>query len=153
MLSWDYDRTVLTISYVVLARGCNNILPQYCYVAINRWFIMNFFFILTGLLPDKMKTGSGDACIDIDHLGSYKIKKIDASAQTIHLIPYRLRFLPGTNCDVKLGPSENSCALRCNCCCRIFSQWILSQVGLSIVVVIWALIGALAFFYSEGKNF
>lgn len=101
-----------------------------------------------------MKTSNGEACIDISHMNidGYKIKKLDASVQTLHLIPYRLRFLPGTNCDVKLGPSENNCALRCNCCCRIFSQWILSQVGLSVVVVLWALLGALAFFYTEGNN-
>lgn len=100
-----------------------------------------------------MKTGNGDVCLDIGHLNitNCKIKKTDASVQTLHLIPYRLRFLPGTDCDVKVGPCENSCALRCSFCCRIFSQWILSQIGLSIIVVLWALLGALAFFYTEGK--
>lgn len=101
-----------------------------------------------------MKTSNGDSCIDIGHLNidNYKIKKFDASVQTLHIIPYRLRFLPGTDCDADFRPSENNCTLRCICCCRIFSQWILSQIGLSIIVVIWALLGALSFFYAEGKN-
>lgn len=109
---------------------------------------------VTGFLQHKMKSINGDACLDIDHLdlGKYKIKKVDANTQTLHLIPYRLRFLPVTDCDVKLGPSENNYTLRCQCCCRLFSQWILSQVGLTIIVVIWALLGALAFFYTEGKK-
>lgn len=110
--------------------------------------------ILPGLLQSKMRTSNGEACINIGHvnINNCKIKTHDASAQTLHLVPYRLKFLPGTDCDVKLGPSEKNCTLRCNCCCRIFSQWILSQVGLSLLVVIWALLGALAFFYTEGKK-
>ncbi|KAG5880759.1 hypothetical protein JTB14_010942 [Gonioctena quinquepunctata] len=105
--------------------------------------------------PPKMRTGNGDSCVDIDHMNiehNLKNKKTDAAVQTSHLVPYRLRFLPGTNCDVKLSPSETNCALKLKCCCRIVSRWILSQVGLTVVVVIWALLGALAFFKTEGPR-
>ncbi|XP_074025979.1 uncharacterized protein isoform X2 [Leptinotarsa decemlineata] len=108
-----------------------------------------------GSIPPKMRTGNGDTCVDIDHMTldhNLKNKKTDAAVQTTHLVPYRLRFLPGTDCDVKLSPSETSCSLKLKCCCRILSRWILSQVGLSIVVVIWALLGALAFFRTEGPR-
>ncbi|XP_018570482.1 uncharacterized protein LOC108910376 isoform X2 [Anoplophora glabripennis] len=102
-----------------------------------------------------MRADNADTCINIDHVNldnNYKNRLVEASVQTTHLVPYRLRFWPGTNCDVKLSPSETNCALKAKCCCRILSQWILSQVGLTIVVTIWALLGALAFFNTEGPR-
>ncbi|XP_057657974.1 uncharacterized protein LOC130894939 isoform X2 [Diorhabda carinulata] len=103
----------------------------------------------------KMLTANGDkTTIDIEqrNLDNSKNKKNDASVQTLHLVPYRLRFVPGTECDVKLSPSETNCALKLTCCCRMFSQWILSQVGLSIIVFTWALLGAYAFYKTEGPR-
>ncbi|XP_056639936.1 uncharacterized protein LOC130447247 [Diorhabda sublineata] len=103
----------------------------------------------------KMLTANGDkTTIDIEqrNLDNTKNKKNDASVQTLHLVPYRLRFVPGTECDVKLSPSETNCALKLTCCCRMFSQWILSQVGLSIIVFTWALLGAYAFYKTEGPR-
>lgn len=103
----------------------------------------------------KMRAENGDTTISVDHMTieqNYKNKKHDASVQTLHLIPYRLRFVPGFDCDVKLSPSEKNCILKLNCCCRIFSQWILSQVGLTMVVMTWALLGAYAFYHTEGER-
>ncbi|CAG9856852.1 unnamed protein product [Phyllotreta striolata] len=105
----------------------------------------------------KMRgTENGDATtIDVDQMTkeqNIKNRKLDASVQTLHLVPYRLRFVPGLRCDVKLSPSERNCALKLGCCCRIFGQWALSQVGLTVVVVIWALLGACAFYYTEGER-
>ncbi|CAH1159549.1 unnamed protein product [Phaedon cochleariae] len=100
-----------------------------------------------------MRPGNGDHSVEVDHVDNgLKNRRVDASVQTTHLVPYRLRFLPPTSCDVKLGPSEPSCALRISCCCRVLSQWLLSQIGLSLVVVVWALLGALAFFNTEGPR-
>uniref|UniRef100_A0A6P7FJD9 Uncharacterized protein LOC114330851 isoform X1 n=2 Tax=Diabrotica virgifera virgifera TaxID=50390 RepID=A0A6P7FJD9_DIAVI len=107
------------------------------------------------LSPVKMRPSNGDTTtIDVDHmkLTNNKNKKVDASVQTLHIVPYRLRFVPGTDCDVKLSPSEKSCALKLACCCRLLSQWILSQIGLSMILVVWALLGAYAFYNTEGPR-
>lgn len=103
-----------------------------------------------------MKNGSNEACVDIDHIhletNNYKNKFKNSSVQTSPLIPYRLRFWPKTSCDYKCNPSENNCTkIRLTCCCRLLSQWILSQIGLTIVVISWALLGAFAFYKAEGK--
>ncbi|XP_063911802.1 uncharacterized protein LOC135128699 isoform X2 [Zophobas morio] len=105
-----------------------------------------------------MKTGNGDTCIDIDHVNleanNYKNKYTNASVQTSPLIPYRLRFWPRSTCDLKCDPNESSCCtkVRLTCCCRILSQWVLSQVGLTMVVISWALLGAYAFYKTEGPR-
>ncbi|XP_050298086.1 potassium channel subfamily K member 6-like isoform X2 [Anthonomus grandis grandis] len=109
--------------------------------------------------PIKMKNGNGDYCVDVDHIHvgfktSCKGEQTIANAevQTTHLVPYRLRFWPRTDCDFKLSPSETNCALKFKCCLKILSQWILSQAGLTIIVVTWALIGAYAFYITEGPR-
>ncbi|KAH1019580.1 hypothetical protein HUJ04_009374, partial [Dendroctonus ponderosae] len=109
--------------------------------------------------PGKMKNGTGDFYVDMDHIqvgfrGTAKGEQTTAEAevQTTHLVPYRLRFWPRTDCKFKLGPSESSCSLKCKCCCQLLSQWMLSQVGLTIVVIIWALLGAYAFYVTEGPR-
>ncbi|KAH1019577.1 hypothetical protein HUJ04_009371 [Dendroctonus ponderosae] len=106
-----------------------------------------------------MKNGTGDFYVDMDHIqvgfrGTAKGEQTTAEAevQTTHLVPYRLRFWPRTDCKFKLGPSESSCSLKCKCCCQLLSQWMLSQVGLTIVVIIWALLGAYAFYVTEGPR-
>jgi hypothetical protein len=105
----------------------------------------------------KMKSENGDTCIDVDHVtleaNNYKNKYTNASVQTSPLIPYRLRFWPRSTCDVKCDPNENGCCtkIRLTCCCRILSQWVLSQVGLTVVVLSWALLGAFAFYKTEGE--
>ncbi|XP_068908358.1 uncoordinated protein 58-like isoform X1 [Tenebrio molitor] len=106
----------------------------------------------------KMKSENGDTCIDVDHVtleaNNYKNKYTNASVQTSPLIPYRLRFWPRSTCDVKCDPNENGCCtkIRLTCCCRILSQWVLSQVGLTVVVLSWALLGAFAFYKTEGPR-
>ncbi|RZB38956.1 uncharacterized protein BDFB_010321, partial [Asbolus verrucosus] len=104
-----------------------------------------------------MKNGNGETCIDIDHINleanNYKNKYTSASVQTSPLIPYRLRFWPRSTCDFKCDPSESSCTkIRLTCCCRVLSQWVLSQVGLTIIVLTWALLGAFAFYKTEGPR-
>ncbi|EFA01840.2 uncharacterized protein LOC103312662 isoform X1 [Tribolium castaneum] len=103
---------------------------------------------------NRMKPG--DTCVDIDQINleanNYKNKFTNASVQTSPLIPYRLRFWP-KNCDFKCAPEDSCCSkVGLVCCCRIISQWVLSQVGLTIVVVLWALLGAFAFYKTEGPR-
>ncbi|KAJ8951538.1 hypothetical protein NQ317_003843 [Molorchus minor] len=122
---------------------------------IAKTFSSLFIFNVSGGSQIKMRPSNGDTCLNIDHINlenKYKNKRSEASVQTSHIVPYRLRFWPGTNCDVKLSPSETNCGLRAKCCCRIISQWILSQVGLTIIVVIWALLGALFLFHTEAAS-
>lgn len=103
-----------------------------------------------------MRNGNGDSStIDVDHINlenHYK-KFADVTVQTTHLVPYRLRYWPKLFCDVKLSPSEKNCTkLRLQCCGRVLSQWLLSQFGLTIILIAWALLGAFAFFKTEGKK-
>ncbi|XP_030752320.1 uncharacterized protein LOC115879565 [Sitophilus oryzae] len=111
----------------------------------------------------KMKNGGGgnsDFIVDVDHIeiglrdNSKKTESSysDVGVQTTHLVPYRLRFWPRTDCDFKISHSDASCMLKCHCCMKLVSQWILSQVGLTIIVITWALLGAYAFFKTEGNT-
>ncbi|XP_019870502.2 potassium channel subfamily K member 2 isoform X2 [Aethina tumida] len=98
-----------------------------------------------------------DSCVTIDQInlenGFSRSKLVERSAQTSHLIPYRLRFWPRLKSNVKLGPSESSCTkLRLICLCRVVSQWLLSQVGLTLILFIWALVGAYGFLITEGPR-
>lgn len=109
-----------------------------------------------------MKNGGGgnsDFIVDVDHIeiglrdNSKKTESYsDVGVQTTHLVPYRLRFWPRTDCDFKISHSDASCMLKCHCCMKLVSQWILSQVGLTIIVITWALLGAYAFFKTEGPR-
>ncbi|CAG9762431.1 unnamed protein product [Ceutorhynchus assimilis] len=110
-----------------------------------------------GEKSNKMK--NSELYVDVDHIhvgltNSIKTEPaiVNAAVQTSHLVPYRLRFWPKTDCDFKLSPSETSCSLKLKCCFKIVSQWLLSQIGLTIVVIIWALIGAYAFYNTEGPR-
>lgn len=133
----------------------------------------------SGENPLKMRNGIGDYYADFEHIrvglmpGPKKpndAPTADAEVQTTHLVPYRcftptlrfknilefllffrLRFWP--RCNFKLGPSETSCALKCQCCLMVLGQWLLSQAGLTIILVIWALLGAYAFYVTEGNNY
>lgn len=106
----------------------------------------------------KMITGNGDTCIDVDHVHlencrNYKNKHVSIGTQTSPLVPYRLRFWPKGSRNVKCDPSQSSCSkVQLKCCCRTFSQLFLSQIGLTVVLVIWALVGAAGFFYTEGEE-
>lgn len=107
----------------------------------------------------KMKTGNGDSsCIDVDHINleserNYKNKYVSIGVQTSPLVPYRLRFWPKGSSNVKCNPDESGCSkLQLKCCCHTFSRLCLSQIGLTIMLVFWALLGAAAFFYTEGKS-
>ncbi|XP_066245435.1 potassium channel subfamily K member 6-like isoform X2 [Euwallacea similis] len=110
--------------------------------------------------PSEMRTGTGDFYVDIDHIHLGLTNSIskgepsiaDAEVQTTHLVPYRLRLWPKTDCDFKLSPAETSCSLRCKCCLQVFSQWLLSQAGLTLILFIWALLGAFAFYNTEGPR-
>lgn len=102
---------------------------------------------------NAMRTGNGDKCIDIDHITlerNYKNKKLNIATQTSHVVPYRLKFWPKLTGSVKCG--EDAKALEhVVCCCRTLSQWCLSQVGLALILVCWALLGAFAFYQTEGN--
>lgn len=104
-----------------------------------------------------MRNGNGDSCIDVDHINvqsekSSKIKRVSTAVQTSPLIPYRLRFWPKAPRSVKCDPEKHACSIvHFQCCCRTLSQWFLSQIGLTVVLVLWALAGAAAFYYTEGK--
>ncbi|KRT86259.1 hypothetical protein AMK59_1958 [Oryctes borbonicus] len=105
-------------------------------------------------VASNMRTGSGDKCIDIDHITlerNYKNKKLNVATQTSHVVPYRLKFWPKLTGTLKCG--EDARALEhVACCCRTLSQWCLSQVGLALILVCWALLGAFAFYQTEGPR-
>ncbi|XP_076252528.1 uncharacterized protein LOC143191389 [Rhynchophorus ferrugineus] len=116
---------------------------------------------LSGERPGKMKKtpGDGEYVVDVDHIKvSFEDGKkipalnIDVGVQTTHLIPYRLRFFPRLSCNYKINHSDAGCMLKCQCCLKVFSQWVLSQIGLTIIVITWALLGAYAFFKTEGPR-
>ncbi|XP_045479538.1 TWiK family of potassium channels protein 18-like [Harmonia axyridis] len=105
-----------------------------------------------------MKNGNGDtSCVDIDHItferNNYKNKLVEASVQTSPLIPYRLRFWPRSSCDMQYDPKKESCTVvGLQCGCKVVTQWVLSQMGLTLVVFGWALLGAYAFYKTEGPR-
>lgn len=102
---------------------------------------------------DEMRTGNGDKCIDIDQITlerNYKNKKLHVSTQTSQVVPYRLKFWPKITSTTKCTGDAKAIE-RMTCCCRTFSQWCLSQIGLTIILFCWALFGALAFYQTEGK--
>lgn len=119
-------------------------------------FICNFTSLTEKKCP-RMRNGSGDSCIDVDHINipserNFKIKRVSTAVQTSPLIPYRLRFWPKASGSVKCDPEKHACSIiHFQCCCRTISQLFLSQIGLTIVLVLWALAGAAAFYYTEGK--
>ncbi|KAL3265272.1 hypothetical protein HHI36_009482 [Cryptolaemus montrouzieri] len=104
-----------------------------------------------------MKNGNGDtSCLDIDHItfeNNYKHKSADASIQTSPLIPYRLRLWPRFSCDMKYDPKKESCTVvGLQCGCKAITQWIFCQMGLTVIVFGWALLGAYAFYKTEGPR-
>lgn len=106
---------------------------------------------------EKMRTGNGDNYIDVDHITleserNYKNRFNSVGVQTSQLLPYRLRFWPKLVSDFKCDPSGNSSIKnKLKCCGRTLSQWFLSQIGLLIILFNWALLGAAAFYKTEGK--
>ncbi|XP_066245433.1 potassium channel subfamily K member 6-like isoform X1 [Euwallacea similis] len=135
----------------------NNVIEDQKPSIIRRFSLRNSF---SGDNPSEMRTGTGDFYVDIDHIHLGLTNSIskgepsiaDAEVQTTHLVPYRLRLWPKTDCDFKLSPAETSCSLRCKCCLQVFSQWLLSQAGLTLILFIWALLGAFAFYNTEGPR-
>lgn len=105
----------------------------------------------------RMRNGSGESCIDVDHINiqsekNFKNKRVSTAVQTSPLVPYRLRFWPKAPKTAKCDPEKHACSIvHFQCCCRTISQFFLSQIGLTLVLVLWALAGAAAFYYTEGK--
>lgn len=100
-----------------------------------------------------MRTGNGDKCIDIDHITlerNYKNKRLSVATQTSHVVPYRLKFWPKWTGTAKCGEDAKAFE-HVACCCRTLSQWCLSQVGLAVILFCWALLGAFAFYQTEGE--
>lgn len=102
----------------------------------------------------KMRQNSNDNCIDIDHINleserNYKNKYITISVQTSPIVPYRLRIFPKM---CSMDEKENS-QNKLKTCCRIISQIFLSQIGLTITLILWALLGAAGFYSTEGYYF
>ncbi|KAK5643992.1 hypothetical protein RI129_007837 [Pyrocoelia pectoralis] len=107
---------------------------------------------------DKMRTGNGDNYIDVDHITleserNYKNRFHSIGVQTSQLLPYRLRLLPKFSTDIQCEPSSN-CSFKSKLCCcgKTLSQWIFSQIGLTFILVNWALLGAAAFYQTEGPR-
>lgn len=105
-----------------------------------------------------MRNGNGESCIDVDHINiqserNCKGKRVSTGVQTTPLVPYRLRFWPKASGGVKCDPDGSACSVvHFRCCCRTISQFFLSQIGLTFVLVLWALAGAAAFYYTEGER-
>lgn len=104
-----------------------------------------------------MINGNGDtSCVDIDHVtleNNYKNRFVDAYVQTTPLVPYRLRFWPRSQCDISYDPEKTNFAkVIVGSTCRFFMRFVLSQFGLTLIVFGWALLGALAFYKSEGPR-
>lgn len=103
---------------------------------------------------DKMGSGKGDNCIHIDHIHleserNYKNKFQNIGIQTSPLVPYRLRFWPVRASYVKC-PEESCAKDKIKFCFKTLSQWFLSQIGLTLILLVWALLGAAAFYKTEG---
>lgn len=103
---------------------------------------------------DKMGSGKGDNCINIEHINleadkNYKNKFQSIGIQTSPLVPYRLRFLP-VKIKYEKCPDGSSTKDKVKFCFKTLSQWFLSLIGLTLVLIIWALLGAAAFFKTEG---
>lgn len=53
---------------------------------------------------------------------------------------------------MQYDPKKESCTVvGLQCGCKVITQWILSQIGLTLLVFGWALLGAYAFYKTEGK--
>ncbi|XP_065158959.1 uncharacterized protein [Atheta coriaria] len=89
--------------------------------------------------------------IDVDQikLEHYRLKTQNVGVQTTHLSPYRLRFWP-VAASIKCLDASFMDVVKC--CLRTLSQWFLSQVGLTCVLIVWALLGATAFYKTEGPR-
>lgn len=99
---------------------------------------------------------NGDNCIDIDHINleterNYKNKFITIGIQTSPIVPYRLRIWPRKSTIATCHSEEKSPKKALRGCCKILSQWFLSQIGLTIILIFWALLGAAGFYKTEGK--
>lgn len=104
---------------------------------------------------EKMGSGKGDNCINIDqiHLDAdknYRNKFQSVGIQTSPLVPYRLRFWPVRPSHFKC-PEESTTKDKLKFCFRTLSQWFLSQIGLTLILIVWGLLGAAAFFKTEGE--
>lgn len=98
---------------------------------------------------EKMRQDSN--CIDIEHINleserNYKNRFKSISIQTSPIVPYRLRIFPKM-CSVQ---DEKFNQNQFKTFCRILSQLFLSQFGLTITLITWALLGAAGFYNTEG---
>ncbi|KAF5296955.1 hypothetical protein FQR65_LT10107 [Abscondita terminalis] len=107
---------------------------------------------------DKMRTGNVDNYIDVDHITleserNYKNRFHSIGVQTSTLLPYRLRFFPKFHSDIDcVAPSGSSFINKLCFCGKTLSQCLFSQVGLTFILVNWALLGAAAFYKTEGPR-
>lgn len=93
----------------------------------------------------------GNNCIDIDHINleserNYKNRFKSIHIQTSPIVPYRLRIFPKM-CSVQ---DEKFNQNQLKTFFRIISQLFLSQFGLTMTLLFWALVGAAGFYNTEG---
>lgn len=105
---------------------------------------------------DKMRTGNGDNYVDVDHITleserNYKNRFHSIGVQTSALLPYRLRFFPKFHTYLGCDPSSSLTNKLCFCG-KTLSQCLFSQVGLTFILINWALLGAAAFYKTEGPR-
>lgn len=90
---------------------------------------------------------------DCDKKNFIKNRYVSVSVQTSPTPPYRLRILPKRTRKRKSDPEKCDCNKdKITVCCLATSRIIFSQCGLTIVIIIWALLGAAAFHETEGNN-
>lgn len=82
------------------------------------------------------------------------INFVSVSVQATPYPPYRLRILPKRRRKIKSDREKCDCSKdKINSCCITTSRWMFSQCGLTIIIIIWALLGAAAFHETEGLYF
>lgn len=80
------------------------------------------------------------------------VKYVSVSVQATPNPPYRLRIWPKRWRRIKSDPEK--CDFTRDAignCCVATSRWIFSQCGLTVIIIIWALLGAAAFHETEGN--
>ncbi|XP_017779880.1 PREDICTED: uncharacterized protein LOC108565101 [Nicrophorus vespilloides] len=105
-------------------------------------------------ISNKIPSGMGDNCIDIEQINldrNYKNKFKSVGSQTSHLVPYRLRFWP-LRASINIKCADAGLKEIIKCCLKTLSQWFLSQIGLTAILFTWALLGAAAFYKTEGPR-
>lgn len=78
-------------------------------------------------------------------------KFVSVSVQATPSPPYRLRLFPKRSRKIKSAPENCDCNKdRIGFCCVTISRVMFSQCGLTVIIIIWALLGAAAFHETEG---